>query len=136
MKPWESPRWPQGVPHEISGYQVPVFSFLDRSAADYPRATFTLFQGAGRTFASVKDTADRLANFLAGRGLAHGDRAAIFLPNIPQFIPILFGILKTGAAAVTCNPLYTAGELNFQLRDSGSRVLFVMDHPQFYPTAQ
>ena len=36
---------------------------------------------------------------------------------------------------VTCNPLYTANELNYQLNDAGAKVVFCMDHPQFYPTA-
>ncbi len=36
---------------------------------------------------------------------------------------------------MTCNPMYTAGELNFQLKDSGAKGVFVMDHPQFYSTA-
>jgi long-chain acyl-CoA synthetase len=35
---------------------------------------------------------------------------------------------------VTCNPLYTTNELNYQLKDAGAKVVFCMDHPQFYPT--
>ena len=35
---------------------------------------------------------------------------------------------------MTCNPLYTAAELNYQLKDSGAKIIFCMDHPQFYPT--
>jgi len=46
---------------------------------------------------------------------------------------VYFGIIKAGAVCVTCNPLYTAGELHYQLQDAGVKALFCMDHPQFYP---
>ncbi len=134
-KPWHGERWPDGVPYDISGYDKPLFSLLDDSARDYPGMTYTIFQDATRTYTQVQDAANRVANFLAGRGVAKGDRCAIFLPNIPHYPEVFFGIIKSGAAAVTCNPMYTVGELNFQLKDSGAKVLFVMDHPLFYRTA-
>ena len=84
--------------------------------------------------AQVKDTADRIANFLAARGMRKGDRVAIFLPNLPHYPPVYFGILKAGAVGVTCNPLYKAQELQHQLKDCGAKAVFCMDHPGFYPT--
>lgn len=131
---WPAPNWPQGVPHDLSGYEKPLFSILDESASQYPDQVYTIFNDATRTFAQVKDTADRIANFLAARGIQKGDRVAIFLPNLPHYPAIFFGILKAGAVCVTCNPLYTANELNYQLKDAGAKVVFCMDHPQFYPT--
>lgn len=134
-KPWHGPKWPQGVPFEISDYEKPLFSLLDEAARVYPDKTYTIFAGATRTFSQVKGNADRVANFLASRGINREDRVAIFLPNLPHYVEIFFGILKAGAVAVTCNPLYKVSELHFQLRDSGAKVVFVMDHPDFYPTA-
>ena len=132
--PWHGAQWPAGVPHEIGGYEKPLFSILDRAAEEFPGATYTIFADAVRTFLQVKETADRLAHFLASRGIGKGDRVAIFLPNLPHYPEVFFGILKAGAVAVTCNPLYKPPELNFQLKDSGARAVFVMDHPVFYPT--
>ncbi|MGM0426831.1 MAG: long-chain-fatty-acid--CoA ligase [Thermodesulfobacteriota bacterium] len=134
-KPWHGPKWPEGVPYEISGYEKPLFSILDETAQKYPDQTYTLFNGAGRTFAQVKDTADRVADFLVSKGIKPGDRVAVFLPNLPHYPEIFFGILKAGGVCVTCNPLYLASELNFQLNDSGAKAVFVMDHPEFYATA-
>lgn len=131
---WPAPNWPQGVPHDLSGYEKPLFSILDESASQYPDQVYTIFNDATRTFSQVKDTADRIAHFLAARGIQKGDRVAIFLPNLPHYPAIFFGILKAGAVCVTCNPLYTANELNYQLKDAGAKVVFCMDHPQFYPT--
>jgi long-chain acyl-CoA synthetase len=131
---WPAPNWPEGVPHDLSGYEKPLFSILDDSASNYPDQVYTIFNDATRTFAQVKDTADRIAHFLAARGIQKGDRVAIFLPNLPHYPAIFFGILKAGAVCVTCNPLYTTNELNYQLKDAGAKVVFCMDHPQFYPT--
>lgn len=132
-KPWHGPRWPHGVPYEVAGYERPLFALLDDAARDFPGATYTIFNGAIRTFSQVKNAAERVAAFLSSRGIQKGDRVAIFLPNLPHYPAVFFGILKAGGVAVTCNPLYTAPELHFQLRDSGARAVFVMDHPQFYP---
>jgi len=134
-KPWESPKWPENVPHEITGFEKPLYSLLDDTAREFPNATYTIFADVSRTYVQVKDTADRIANFLASRGIQKGDRVAIFLPNLPHYPEIFFGILKAGGVCVTCNPLYKASELSYQLRDSDARAVFVMDHPQFYPTA-
>ncbi|MEW6264310.1 MAG: long-chain fatty acid--CoA ligase [Thermodesulfobacteriota bacterium] len=133
-KLWHGPKWPEGVSYEITGYEKPVFTILDEAARKWPNLVYSIFNDGTRTFAQVKDTADRLANFLASRGVKKGDRVAIFLPNLPHYPAIYFGILKAGAVCVTCNPIYTAGELNYQLKDSGAKVVFCMDHPQFYTT--
>jgi long-chain acyl-CoA synthetase len=131
---WPAPNWPEDVPHEIAGYEKPLYSILDESASNYPDQVYTIFNDATRTYAQVKDTADRIAHFLASRGIQKGDRVAIFLPNLPHYPAIFFGILKAGAVCVTCNPLYTANELNYQLNDAGAKAVFCMDHPEFYPT--
>ncbi len=131
---WPTKRWPEGVAHDVTDYVRPLQSVLDESARDYPDNIYTIFNDATRTFAQVKDTADRIANFLSSSGVKKGDRVAIFLPNLPHYPAIFFGILKAGAVCVTCNPLYTASELNYQLKDAGAKAVFCMDHPQFYPT--
>jgi len=130
---WKTPFWPEGVAHMITDYKFPLFKFLDDSAKDYPDLPFTIFNGASKTYGQVKDTADKIATFLAANGIGKGDKVAIFLPNLPQFPEILFGILKAGAVSVNCNPVYTAPELNHQLKDSQSKMVFCMDHPVFYP---
>jgi long-chain acyl-CoA synthetase len=131
---WQTPYWPEGVSREITDYDKPLFAILDEAARRYPNGVYTIFADAARTFAQVKATADRVAGFLHSRGIRKGDRVAIFLPNLPHYPPVYFGILRAGAVCVTCNPLYTAKELNYQLKDCGARAVFCMDHPGFYPT--
>ncbi|NHI84197.1 MAG: long-chain fatty acid--CoA ligase [Candidatus Thorarchaeota archaeon] len=130
---WHKSRWPETVKKSLDYPDEPLYALLDRIAAEYPNSPSTIFSGVSRTFAEVKDHAERIANFLTNRGIGKGDRVAIFLPNLPHYPPIFFGILKTGATTVTCNPQYKAGELNFQLKDSGAKAVFCMDHPAFTP---
>jgi len=129
---WKTPFWPEGVAHNVKDYNYPLPQILDKTAEKYPDKVYTIFEGAFRTYAQVKDAADRIATFLAGQGIKKGDKVAIFLPNIPHFPEVLFGILKAGAVAVNCNPVYTPAELRYQLKDSESKMVFCMDHPIFY----
>ncbi|MGM0424507.1 MAG: long-chain-fatty-acid--CoA ligase [Thermodesulfobacteriota bacterium] len=133
--PWPTEYWPQDVSREISGYEKPLFALLDEAAQRFPDKHYTRFNGAGRTFSQVQEAANKVANFLHSQGIQKGDRVAIFLPNLPQYPEVFFGILKSGAVGVTCNPLYTASELQYQLQDSGAKYVFCMDHQLFYPEA-
>ena len=59
--------------------------------------------------------------------LRPGDRVAIQLPTLAQYFVVLFGALRAGLVVVNTNPLYTAHELSFQLRDSGARGLISLE---------
>jgi len=131
---WHKSKWPADVPKTLEYPKEPLFAMLDQSAEKSGNLPCTVWEGRSWTFSQVRDDANRIANFLVSRGIRKGDRVAIFLPNVPHFPPVLFGSLKSGATAVTCNPMYKAGELNFQLKDSGALAVFVLDHPSFTPT--
>jgi long-chain acyl-CoA synthetase len=132
---WQSgPAWPKRASRTLDYPREPLFAMLDRAAEKCGNLPFTVFMGKIQTFAEVKNHADRLANFLVSKGIKEGDRVAIFLPNVPHFPAVFFGALKAGAKVVTCNPMYKAGELNYQLKDTGALVAFVLDHPTFTPT--
>jgi long-chain acyl-CoA synthetase len=66
---WPTSNWPEGVAHDVTDYEKPLFSILDDSAREYPNQVYTIFNDATRTYAQVKDTADRIANFLVSRGI-------------------------------------------------------------------
>ncbi|MFW9958610.1 MAG: long-chain fatty acid--CoA ligase [Candidatus Odinarchaeota archaeon] len=132
---WQSgPAWPKRAKKTLEYPKEPLFAMLDRAAENSGSVPFTVFMDRTQTFAEVKEHADRIANFLVTKGIKEGDRVAIFLPNVPHFPAIFFGVLKAGAKVVTCNPLYKAGELNYQLKDTGAQMVFALDHPTFIPT--
>ena len=58
--------------------------------------------------------------------MAQGERVAIMLPNLLQYPVVLFGILRAGLTVVNVNPLYTARELEAQMKDSGAKAIIVL----------
>ena len=91
-----------------------------RSAPDHPVA---LFDRGRLTYRELDRASDRLAAGLAAAGIEPGDRVALQLPNIPQFLVSYFGILKAGGVVVPLNVLLRAPEIAFHLSDSGARAL-------------
>jgi long-chain acyl-CoA synthetase len=111
------------VPHHIDYPRIPLYRLLDDTAAAMPDRPCTCFFGRRETYRRIKDFSDRFAVGLRGLGVRKGDRVALLLPNAPQFIIAYYGILKTGAAVVPLNPLYTERELTFHLTDSGAETI-------------
>ena len=65
------------------------------------------------TWKEFNKKANRFANLLLSRGIKKGDKVAILLMNCLEWLPIYFGILKTGALAVPLNYRYTADEIKY-----------------------
>ena len=76
------------------------------------------------TWSVFDEKANRVANMLLGRGIRKGQKVAILLMNCLDWLPIYFGILKTGAIAVPLNFRYTAEEIDYCLKLSDADVLF------------
>src|SRR4029077_1508472 len=97
-----------------------ILSESARCAPDHPVA---VFDGGQLTYRQLDQASDRLAANLAAAGIVPGDRIALQLPNIPQFLISYFGILKAGAVVVPLNVLLRAPEIAYHLEDSGALVL-------------
>ena len=65
------------------------------------------------TWRVFDEKANRVANMLLARGIKKGDKVGILLMNCLEWLPIYFGILKTGALAVPLNYRYTAEEIKY-----------------------
>ena len=76
------------------------------------------------TWSIFDEKANRVANMLMGRGIRKGQKVAILLMNCLEWLPIYFGILKTGAIAVPLNFRYTADEIEYCLKLAEADVLF------------
>jgi long-chain acyl-CoA synthetase len=68
-----------------------------------------------------------LAAALQERGVVHGDRVALYLQNIPQFLIAMYAAWKAGAIVVLCNPMFKQRELEYHLNDSGSKGLICLE---------
>ena len=75
------------------------------------------------TWAQFDEKANRFANFLLSRGLKKGDKVAILLMNCLEWLPIYFGVLRTGCLAVPLNFRYTADEIKYCLDLADADVL-------------
>ena len=75
------------------------------------------------TYRQVDELSDGVAGHLAAHGFARGDRLALILQNIPQFVIALLGTWKAGGTAVPVNPMYKEREVSHVLHDAGVRAL-------------
>jgi len=85
-----------------------------------------IYRGRRISYAQLSHLIRATAAFLQESGISKGDRVALFLPNIPQFVISFYAALSIGATVVPCNPLYKASELEFQLRDSESKMIIAV----------
>lgn len=92
----------------------------------FPEKTAILFEERQIKYMELNAAANRLANALTANGIQKGNRVALYLPNIPEFIVCYFAILKAGAIAVSVNPMLKAYELKYILNDSGAVLLFTV----------
>lgn len=101
-----------------------LYDLLTESAKRNPKSPCIYYQGKTLTYAEVDELSSKFASGLLSLGLEKGDRVAMVLPNVPQFVISYFGIMKAGGVVVPCSVLYKPQELEHQLRDSGA--LFVI----------
>ncbi|MDV2581165.1 long-chain-fatty-acid--CoA ligase [Alkalibacillus haloalkaliphilus] len=126
MKPWLK-HYPEEIPQTIDYDNRTLQSYLVESTENYPDKTAINFLGKDLTFQELFDSARKVANYLQSLGVEKGDRVAIMLPNTPQAVMSYYGALLAGAVVVQTNPLYTERELEYQMKDSGAKVIVCLD---------
>ena len=98
-------------------------TILHESALAHPEAILAQTPDGTWTYAQVEQQADNVAAGLRAQGLTPGDKVAVLLPNVIEFLFCHFGILKAGLVVVPLNPLLTAPEIAYHLSDSGARLV-------------
>jgi long-chain acyl-CoA synthetase len=129
QKPWLN-SYPEGIAHEINidEYQsvAEVFETSVKKYTDLPA-----FSNMGKTLSYSEMgrlTRDLAAYLQSIPGMQKGDRVAVMMPNVLQNPIAIFAILRAGFTVVNTNPLYTTRELRHQLKDSGAKVIIVVDN--------
>ena len=121
--------WPAGAntaPHYPHGEQS-VTEYLRTWARLQPDKPAVIHYGHTLSYAELDAASDRFAALLAAHGIGPGDRVAVFLPNLPQYHLVFFGILKLGAVHVPVSPMSRAFELAHELTDTGALALVALD---------
>jgi long-chain acyl-CoA synthetase len=121
----------KGVPATIDYPQTTLHRRLEDTAKRFPDSTAIIFPGSlGDThkmnYRQLNDSADRMANALAGMGVQKGDRVALLMPNCTHFVISYYAALKLGAIAVAFNPLSSPREIENQLNDCEAKVIIVL----------
>jgi long-chain acyl-CoA synthetase len=122
--PWEQEFPPLALP-----------AMFEETARRSPAAWLIDFMGRKYSYAETLAGIDRVACGLARLGIVKGDRVGLFLPNVPHYVAAYYGALKCGATVVNFSPLYSAEELEAQVEDSGTRILFTLSATALLPTA-
>ncbi len=115
------------VANHIDYPNLPLHGLLEVTTDNYPDKTAVVCGEQELTYSQLHSLSNKFAASLAALGVCKGDRAALYMPNIPEFIIAFFGTLKVGATVTTISPLHREREVNYQLDDSGARTIVVSD---------
>ena len=125
-KPWLK-FYDKHVPENIN---YPNKSYPEMYRENFPRfKDMVAIHYAGKTisFTDLETMSNQFANFLIKQGLKPGDVVGVNLPNVPAYYIAVLGTLKAGCVLSGVSPLLTQRELEYQLNNSGARVLVAMD---------
>jgi long-chain acyl-CoA synthetase len=121
--------YPPGVPADIdAGQYASLVDLMEASFQKNASKAAYNFMGRDITYAQTDSLSQAFAAYLQGLGLAKGDRVAIMMPNVPQYPVAVAGILRAGYVVVNVNPLYTARELEHQLKDAGAKAIVIIEN--------
>jgi len=129
--PYSSKIWLKSYDDHVKPeIELEVYTLADmlrRTIEKYPDSLCYDFQGNCATFQEAGKLINSFSNFLVENGIKKGDRVAISLPNLPQFIIALFGTFCAGCAASGINFLLSPKEITYQLKDCGAVAIVTLD---------
>jgi len=123
--------YPAGVPADIDLQPLrSIAAYFDEAVASNAGrdAFISGSTGVALTYAQLDKLALRVAAYFQSvLRLPRGARVALMMPNLLQYPVCLFGLLRAGYVVVNVNPMYTARELEHQLKDSGAVAMVIVD---------
>jgi long-chain acyl-CoA synthetase len=126
QKPWLK-YYDEHVPPRLD-YPEKTYAEVFREAATcIPTKVAVYYMGRGLTYHELDNYSNRFANFLLKSGLKPGETVGVNLPNIPAYYIAIVGIQKAGCVLTGVSPLLQPNELEYQLNDSGAKLLVTLD---------
>jgi long-chain acyl-CoA synthetase len=121
--------YPEGVAPEVRYDEYrSVGDLFDKCVARFRDRPAYSSLGKSITYGELDKLSRDFGAWLQAKGLAKGARVAIMMPNVLQYPVALFGTLRAGCTVVNVNPLYTARELEHQLKDSGAEAIVILEN--------
>ncbi|HMW23165.1 MAG TPA: long-chain-fatty-acid--CoA ligase [Burkholderiaceae bacterium] len=126
--PWLQ-SYPAGVPAQLElDPATSLVDVLEEAFRRYAQREASLFLEERLRYDALDRQSAALASWLQQRGLQRGARVALMMPNCPQYMVGIAAVLRAGMVVVNVNPLYTARELEHQLKDSGAEAIVVLEN--------
>jgi len=125
-KPWLA-LYDEDMPAEIELEYSNTLDMFKASVARSPDAPLIHYLDGTVTVAEVDAMSDALAVGLLENGVKVGDRVAVYLQNVPQFLIGMVAIWKAGAIMVSINPMYREREVTGLLNDSGAIAVICLE---------
>ena len=127
-QPWFA-HYPAGVPHHVEPEQYrSLAELIDESLRKHAKRPVSVCMEQWMSYGELNEHSSSVGAWLQARGLAPGARVAIMLPNVPQFLVAMAAVVRAGYTVVNVNPLYTARELEHQLKDSGAEAIIILEN--------
>ena len=127
-KPWLA-HYPEGMATDVDPSVCPsLVSLFEDSFQRFADRPAVNFMDVDVRYGDIDRLSRAMAAWLQAQGLQKGDRVAVMLPNVPQYPVAVTAILRAGLVVVNVNPLYTARELEHQLKDSGAKVIVILEN--------
>ena len=92
-----------------------------------PERTAIIFQDKEYSFAELNEMVEKIAAYLAEKGVKKQERAIIYLPHMPQWVGAWLAMQRLGAVAVPVTHFYGYEELSYIGKDSEARIIFCAD---------
>ncbi|RJO78885.1 2,3-dihydroxybenzoate-AMP ligase [Nocardia panacis] len=115
--------------HRAAGYWRghPLDKLLRTAARLHPHRPALLDEVRAHSYAEIDGAADRMAHGLLALGIAPGDRVVVQLPNVPEFLTVLFGLLRAGIIPVLTLPAHRRAEIEHLAELSGAVAYIAAD---------
>ncbi len=129
-RPWLQ-HYDNGVPESIDFQDISLNQIFEDAVNNSPNVDAIYYFGTRITYSELEKYVKQFSKALIRLGLKKGDRVALMLPNIPQYVIFHFAILRVGGILVPTNPLYVERELAYQINNSGAEIIITLDI--YYP---
>ncbi|MDD2879983.1 MAG: long-chain-fatty-acid--CoA ligase [Rhodoferax sp.] len=121
--------YPEGVPADIDMTRyASMVDMMEESFKAFANRSAYSFMGTELSYKQVDELSQTFGVYLQSLGLSKGDRVAVMMPNVMQYPIVVAGIMRAGFTLVNVNPLYTARELEHQLKDAGAKAIVILEN--------
>jgi long-chain acyl-CoA synthetase len=125
-KPWLS-HYDPGVRPSLQPYpRQTLVDVVQASARARPQHPALWFKGHTLSYGELDRLSDAFAAGLVHLGVRKGDRVAIMMPNVPQYVIAELGIWKAGGMVASINPLYTGAELEHMFNECDAETVVTL----------